>query len=125
MSRILVVEDNIGISNFVWVNLTLRGYQINNAYSGKDALALLKTQPPQLLLLDIWLPDMSGYDLLDACAESELTSSIPVIAFTAAAPEERERLEKHPQIAEVLYKPVSANQLLAAIQRHLSVTAGT
>lgn len=79
MAKILVIEDEEAISELIRLNLTMVGYSVIQAMDGEEGLNLIKSSNPDLILLDLMLPKIDGYDLLP-----EITSrNIPVILLTA------------------------------------------
>ncbi len=80
--RILVVEDDFDISNMLKIYFTGLGYEVQVAPRGNDALALTRKQLPQLIVLDIMLPDMNGYDVCRELRSTTRTSHIPIIFLT-------------------------------------------
>ncbi len=80
--RILVVEDDSDISNMLRIYFTGQGYEVQVAPRGGDALAMTRKQLPNLIVLDIMLPDMNGYDVCREMRETTRTSHIPIIFLT-------------------------------------------
>lgn len=80
--RILVVEDDFDISNMLRIYFTGQGYDVQVAPRGGDALTLTRKQLPQLIVLDIMLPDMNGYEVCRELRSTTRTSHIPVIFLT-------------------------------------------
>ena len=80
--RILVVEDDFDISNMLRIYFTGQGYDVQVAPRGGDALMLTRRQLPQLIVLDIMLPDMNGYDVCRELRSTARTSHIPIIFLT-------------------------------------------
>ncbi len=80
--RILVVEDDFDISNMLRIYFTGQGYDVQVAPRGGDALTLTRKQLPQLIVLDIMLPDMNGYDVCRELRTTTRTSHIPIIFLT-------------------------------------------
>ena len=79
-SCILVVDDEPGIVKIVGIHLKLCGYESLTATNGTDAVKLVESRKPDLMLLDMLMPDMSGLEVLNRVREF---SRIPVIVFTA------------------------------------------
>ena len=77
--RVLVVDDEPGIGNFLRVKLRLAGYDIITTTSGAEAIDLVRTQQPDVMLLDILMPDVTGMDVLERV---RTFSQVPVIVFT-------------------------------------------
>ncbi len=80
--RILVVEDDFDISNMLRIYFSGQGYDVQVAPRGGDALMLTRKQLPQLIVLDIMLPDMNGYDVCRELRSTTRTSHIPIIFLT-------------------------------------------
>ncbi len=123
MSNILVVEDEANVRKLVTVNLTSRGYTVVEAQDVQHALARLQTQAFDLIVLDIKLPDLTGWDLLaKIAADSTLDFDGPVLVMTASIMDAQIDLDQYPTVVEVLVKPFSAAKLVATIERALQVT---
>jgi len=80
--RILVVEDDFDISNMLRIYFTGQGYDVQVASRGGDALEKTRKQPPQLIVLDIMLPDMDGYSVCRELRQTTRTKHIPIIFLT-------------------------------------------
>jgi DNA-binding response OmpR family regulator len=80
--RILVVEDDFDISNMLRIYFNGQGYEVQVAPRGNDALAMTRKQLPDLIMLDIMLPDMNGYDVCRNLRTTTRTSHIPIIFLT-------------------------------------------
>jgi PleD family two-component response regulator len=80
--RILVVEDDFDISNMLRIYFSGQGYEVQVAPRGGDALTLTRRQLPQLIVLDIMLPDMDGYAVCRELRQTTRTSHIPIIFLT-------------------------------------------
>lgn len=78
--RILVVDDEPGVIRFVKINLTLAGYDVITSTSGEEALPLVESEKPDLMLLDVFMTPITGFDIL---VELRTFSQLPVIVFTA------------------------------------------
>ncbi len=79
----MVVDDNPDIITIVKTILEGKGYNVASAYSGKELLAHLENQKPDLIVLDIMMPEMDGLEVLTKLKETSETASIPVILLTA------------------------------------------
>ena len=112
MSTILVVEDEPNVRKLVTVNLTQRGYRVLEAENGQKAWEHLNQQQPDLLILDIKLPDMSGWDILDQLGSRDL----PVLVMSATPMDQNSILRQYPCIQEILVKPFNLDKLLFAVQ---------
>jgi signal transduction histidine kinase/CheY-like chemotaxis protein len=83
--RILVIDDDRGFTQFVERALATgdNGYHVQRAYTGEEGLLQMWAEPPDLVLLDLTMPDISGYTILEAMQESSQLADIPVILLTA------------------------------------------
>ena len=84
LSRVLVVDDEPRMIGFIRMNLELEGHQVIEAHNGLEALDLIRTQLPDIVLLDVMMPELDGFETLRMLREF---SDIPVIMLTAKADE--------------------------------------
>jgi DNA-binding response OmpR family regulator len=80
--RILVVEDDFDISNMLRIYFSGQGYEVQVAPRGGDALSMTRKQLPDLIMLDIMLPDMNGYDVCRELRTTTRTKHVPIIFLT-------------------------------------------
>ena len=83
MDKIIVVDDELDILDFVQISLEADGFEVITASSGKEALAKIKQELPDLILLDLMMPQMDGYEVMNILKSDKQTSNIPVIMLTA------------------------------------------
>jgi two-component system cell cycle response regulator DivK len=120
MATVLVVEDELNVRKLVAVNLIGRGYTVLEAVNVPQALEHLHSITPDLMVLDIKLPEISGWDLLaQIAADPNMTVRFPVLVMTASITEAQVDRDRYPDIADVLIKPFSAARLMTAIERAL------
>src|SRR3989344_1050897 len=81
-SKILVVEDDPFVSNLLIKNLLSAGYSVINAVDGQKALTMLETERPQVILLDLLLPGLDGFEVLKKIKANPETSKIPVFILS-------------------------------------------
>jgi DNA-binding response OmpR family regulator len=81
-SKILVVDDERGIVSTLKISLESDNYIVIEAYTGDGAIRKARKEAPDLILLDIMLPDMTGYEICNRIRKDPLTKSIPVIMLT-------------------------------------------
>jgi len=110
-NTILIVEDDIDIQLFASDVLELEGYHILRTRTGTEGLKLLKENNVSLLLLDLRLPDMSGWGILEHIKNEPETSVIPVVLFTASVGVPQRERALSMGAAEYLEKPLSAADL--------------
>ncbi|MGI8915069.1 MAG: response regulator [Chloroflexota bacterium] len=114
-TSVLVIDDDEGIREFVRAALHDEGYRVVAAPDGQAALNLLRNDPPGLILLDLWMPDMDGAAFLDAYRRLPAPHA-PVVIFAASTDGELEAMPT--DIAGYLPKPVDLEELLAAVARY-------
>jgi CheY-like chemotaxis protein len=120
MSTVLVVEDEANVRKLVAVNLASRGYIVLEAKDVQQALTHLRTTIPDLMVLDIKLPDLTGWDLLAEIAhDPAIELSFPVLVMTASIMEAQVDRDRYPNVVDVLIKPFSAMKLVSAVERAL------
>ncbi len=116
---ILAVEDDPLNMRLFRDMLTWQGFTMVEAGDGERALALAAADPPDLVLLDIQLPGMSGLDLVRRFKEDARLRSVPIVAVTALALREHERLVHASGVDAYVTKPFSVAELLEIVRRHL------
>ena len=113
MERILVVEDDVQIQNFMIYTLENSGFQVEGALNGKDALSSFFMKGADLILLDLGLPDMDGMDILRKIRN---TSEVPIIIVSARDQDKEKALALDEGADDYLTKPFSATELMARIR---------
>jgi CheY-like chemotaxis protein len=115
---ILVVEDRLDARYVFAKILTTAGYDVREAASGADALRLAATLRPAVIVLDIVLPDMDGFEVLRRLKADDATRGIPVIHKTAVYRDEQYRARSLAAGAEeCLMEPIEREILVAAVRR--------
>jgi two-component system phosphate regulon response regulator PhoB len=122
--RILVVDDEPDLVELVRFNLKEAGYEIDAARSGREALALLRRRPPDLLILDLMLPDVSGTEICRQVRSDARLAGIPVLMLTAKS-EEVDRIVGFELGADdYVTKPFSPRELVLRVRALLRRAAG-
>ena len=116
---ILLIEDNDFIRENTSELLELSDYEVVTARDGKEGLEMIQAKNPGLILCDIMMPQMNGYEFLKIVREEYQLTSIPFIFFTASS--EKKDIEEGLQMGATDYmiKPIDSNDLLNLIQKHL------
>ena len=109
MSRILIIDDDVHIGNMLEELLVREGYQVSRAYSGTEALLALSAAKPDLVLLDLMLPGLSGEEVLPRVRE------VPVIVLSAKVDVESKVSLLLGGAADYMTKPFDPKELLARI----------
>ncbi len=120
--KILIVDDEKEMLELVAKRLVREGYQIFALSRGQEIVAKAKEFQPQLILMDIILPDIDGAEAVKLLQEDNATSGIPVV-FLSGIVSRDEKKEGSVRVGSVDYaalpKPFSVEQLLASIRRHI------
>ena len=118
-AHVLVVEDEEDLASLVEVNLHLSGYEVTTAGDGGAALEAVAQQRPDLILLDVMMPVLDGWQVLRRLKEDEEFADIPVVMLTALS-EERDIIRGHLQGAvRYLTKPFEMKVLLRTVEEGL------
>ena len=95
MSKIMVVEDDASLREIYGIRITAEGYDVVSAGDGEEALAMAVREKPDLILSDVMMPKISGFDMLDILRTTPETADIKVIMMTAlSAEDQRQRGER-------------------------------
>lgn len=111
--RILIVDDEQQIRRFLRISLASQGYGVLEAENGEQALAAVYTQSPDVVLLDLGLPDMDGHEVLQGIREH---SAVPVIVVSVRDREEEKVLSLDNGANDYVTKPFGIQELLARIR---------
>lgn len=115
--KILVVEDEVKVANFLKKGLEQSGYEVDMALDGEEGLAMFRGAEYDLILLDLMLPKISGWDLIPQIRKSK--PALPIIALTARVAVEDRVQGLNLGCDDYLAKPFSFAELLARIQAQL------
>ncbi|MFC1497662.1 two-component system response regulator [Verrucomicrobiota bacterium] len=125
MRRILVIDDDSGICAFICECLKSIGeYDVMVANTGKEGFRIAKSEEPDLILLDILLPDINGLDLLKKLSRNKKTCYIPVIMITGVSSKEAKEDACREFSDGYIVKPFDPNTLEAAVARTLKYHKG-
>ena len=113
---ILLVEDEKNICDFISTSLSAQDYRISTAHTGKEALPIITSQCPDLILLDLGLPDMDGMEII---RQVRTWSSIPIIVLSARTQEQEKVRALDLGADDYLTKPIGTSELLARIRTAL------
>ena len=115
-SRVLIVEDEPDIRNLVVLHLQRDGYQVTSAGSGEEALRQVRLSPPDLVLLDLMLPTMSGLEVCRRLRQEPATATLPIVMLTAKADEVDKVVGLELGADDYVVKPFSPKELLARVR---------
>jgi len=115
LRKILIIEDDFPVGNLIKINLEAEGYEAILALSGEEGLEKVKASLPDIITLDVLMPEMDGFQVLKALKRDRELNSIPVIMISVVNKSRRKRgLEMG--AADYLLKPIDFDNLLNRIR---------
>ena len=115
---ILVVDDEPDTLGLIQLTLQTAGYQVQTAPGGQEALRIIRQEPPDLVILDIMMPDISGFDVMRTLLKDP-NPPPPVIYLTAKSGDEDQEVGLSLGVTHYLLKPITRGLLLDAINQAL------
>jgi two-component system, OmpR family, alkaline phosphatase synthesis response regulator PhoP len=122
MKRVFIIEDDRDIVELVRYNLSNEGYQVSAAYDGVTGLATLKKTPPDILLLDLMLPKLSGLEICREIRRDEALNRLPILMLTARGEEADRVVGLEMGADDYVTKPFSPRELIARVKALLRRT---
>jgi DNA-binding response OmpR family regulator len=119
--KILVVDDEEVTTELAKTFLERHGFGVICAFNGKEALDLARAETPDLILLDVMLPDIDGYEVCRILKAEALFKSIPILMFTAKGLNRDVERGHEVGADEYIIKPFSGKALVATIRKHLGI----
>jgi CheY-like chemotaxis protein/MinD-like ATPase involved in chromosome partitioning or flagellar assembly len=120
-ARILIVDDEPNLLRMMEYALESQGYQISTALDGHAAFQSIYANPPDLIILDVMLPDMSGEDLCRQLRKNKITSAVPIIMLSAKSQPRDKILGLRAGADDYLTKPIQTGELIARVQAMLAL----
>ena len=122
--KILLVEDDTALASVYRSRLELEGFDVCEANNGEDALSLAMSEHPDLVLLDVMMPKISGFDVLDILRNTPETTNIRVIMLTALSqPKDKERAEQLGVDDYLVKSQVVIDDVIERVRHHLGMAA--
>ena len=119
--NILCIEDEPEMIDLIRLILGRRGFKVSGAAGGREGLQAIREELPDLVLLDLMMPDMDGWEVYQQMKSDELTRHIPVIVVTARAQSIDKVLGIHiAKVDDYIAKPFSPQELLSSVEKVLS-----
>ncbi|MDB5174806.1 MAG: putative two-component response regulator receiver protein [Phycisphaerales bacterium] len=122
--EILVVEDDPDINGLVGAYVEIAGFRYRAALNGADALSEISRHVPSLIVLDLMLPDVSGWDVCRHVRDDCDTHDVPVIILSALDNEESRCQGARCGVSDYLTKPFDPDRLLDALTKHANGRSG-
>jgi two-component system, OmpR family, response regulator VicR len=118
---ILCIEDEQEMIDLIRLILSRRGFDVRGASSGEEGLNIIRKEHPDLILLDLMMPDMDGWEVYQQMKADEATKNIPVIVVTARAQSIDKVLGLHiAKVDDYIAKPFSPQELLNSVDNVLA-----
>jgi DNA-binding response OmpR family regulator len=124
LQTILVVDDERNIRNILDFSLVAEGYRVISAADGQETLQLAATEKPDLVILDVMMPNMDGFTICRLLKEDRRTADIPVILLTAKNSRSDRQRGLQVRADDYMTKPFSPQKLVAKVQSLLGVPKG-
>ncbi|HEY4161367.1 MAG TPA: response regulator [Candidatus Saccharimonadales bacterium] len=119
--KILLVEDDDALANVYMMRLRAEGFDVRRVANGEDALAAAKEHKPDLVLLDVMMPKVSGFDVLDILRNTPETANLKIIMLTALSQESDKQRAQGLGVDDYLVKSqVVISDVIDRIKYHLS-----
>jgi two-component system cell cycle response regulator len=124
MKKVLIVDDEEDFLSMLGKRLTAEGYSVITATNGTDAIGLALLQHPDIIILDVLMPELEGEEVAAKLKGYSRTRSIPVIFITALPSETEEKKYRSKAGGNIIFaKPLDAEKLLEQIKKLTNVTA--
>jgi two-component system, OmpR family, alkaline phosphatase synthesis response regulator PhoP len=123
--NVIIVEDDEDIADSIRYNLDREGFRVRVAVTGEDALSLILNGPPSLILLDLNLPGMNGFEICRRLRGEPSTATIPILMLTARADETDKVLGLNMGADDYITKPFSMRELVARVNAALRRSEGS
>lgn len=120
-ATILSVDDERDVTDLVHFHLTKAGYAVITAASGSEALAKIEDQKPDLILLDLMLPDIDGFGVCEILRRRPATATIPIVILSAWATHDSRHFGLELGALDYMTKPFSPKDLVERVRRLLSL----
>ena len=120
MKKVLIVDDEKDIRDLLKARLELSGFKAVTAENGEEALKIAKHEPPSLVILDLVMPKMDGFETYNALKNDKRTRHVPIIAYTAQNPEVvAEKGIDALNIVDFVLKPFDPGVLMTMVEKTL------
>jgi CheY-like chemotaxis protein len=123
VARVMAVDDDHVIRGLLEVNLEMEGHEVITAVDGADALAKVKTEWPDLILLDVMMPNVNGWQVAEALKAEPETRNIPIVFLSARAMEADVRKGTDLGVQAYVTKPFDPIDLMELVNRLLAERA--
>jgi len=116
-TRVLIAEDDPNIVESLSFVLSRDGFEVSAALDGEEALRRLRSEPPDVMILDVMLPKRNGFEVLKAVKSDPALRAMPVIVLTAKGQAQDRRMAEQIGVEGFMTKPFSNTDVLEAVRR--------
>ncbi len=121
MEKVLVVDDDPDVAQLIQISLELEGFKVIKVLKAKEAFQKALVEQPDLIILDIMMPDIDGWQIYNSLRYNPLTTSIPVIILTAKAQEADIKQGKELGVSDYITKPFHPIELAKKVKSLLKL----
>jgi DNA-binding response OmpR family regulator len=118
--KVLVVDDEVNITQILEFSIGAEGFEVITAQNGEEAVEKARREQPDLIILDVMMPKIDGYEACRILKANPLTRNIPVVLLTAKGRDIDKRLGMEVGATDYIVKPFSPNRLIERINQLLS-----
>ncbi len=123
VKRIICIEDEPEMVDLIRLILGRRGFEVSGSDGGQDGLNIVRKELPDLVLLDLMMPDLDGWEVYQQLKADDMTKNIPVIVVTAKAQSIDKVLGLHiAKVEDYIAKPFSPQELIESVEKVLAET---
>ena len=120
MCNVLIVDDDNSFREFVEIALRMEGHTVIVARNGTEAIDTLQLSAFDLIILDLCMPHIDGWDVLDSTRHTGVNSLTPVIVLTAQADADMRHRSLQERVNKLLVKPVNIDEIVDAVEQVLA-----
>ena len=118
MTKILIVDDEESIRDLAQTILEDRGYEVITTANGSKAIEAFQLEQPDLVLLDICMPGMNGFEVCTVLKSQNFSKEVPVVMFTVSSGEDDRKLAKEGGCNGYFLKPFSSDDLVREVEKY-------
>ncbi len=117
--KILIIDDEAHLADLVSSFLSSNGYETDTAYDGDTGLEKARTVSPDLIILDVQLPNMDGFEICSVLKGDEEFSRIPILLFSSKGSDNYKKSGEYAHADAYLTKPIELDSLLAEVRKFI------
>ena len=121
LPQILLIDDDVAIATALRLRLWAAGYEVTVAATGARGLEIASQCPPQVILLDIRMPEMDGFEVCRRLKADDRLAAVPVVFISAEIADRARAMARHVGAAGYVHKPFEPEQVLCAIEMALDL----